>query len=56
MGRDGSDDGASAVEYGLLIAGVAALIIVAVFTFGGSVGALFGDTCSTVASQTSTDC
>lgn len=50
------DDGASAVEYGLLIAGIAALIIVAVFAFGGSVGGLFSDTCNTVASRTSTDC
>ncbi|HEX3223804.1 MAG TPA: Flp family type IVb pilin, partial [Nocardioides sp.] len=27
--------GASAVEYGLLIAGIAALIVVVVFAFGG---------------------
>lgn len=51
-----SDDGASAVEYGLLISGVAALIVVAVFAFGGGVQGLFGDTCSTVASQTAADC
>ena len=29
--------GASAVEYGLLIAGIAALIVVVVFAFGGVV-------------------
>ncbi|MGZ4445853.1 MAG: Flp family type IVb pilin, partial [Nocardioides sp.] len=29
--------GASAVEYGLLIAGIAALIVVVVFAFGGKI-------------------
>ena len=42
------EDGASAVEYGLLIAGVAALIIAVVFFFGGAVGGLFDDTCDSV--------
>jgi pilus assembly protein Flp/PilA len=37
-----SDDrGATAVEYGLLIAGIAALIIGAVFAFGPAIAALF---------------
>jgi pilus assembly protein Flp/PilA len=40
--------GASAVEYGLLLAGVAALIIVTVFLFGGAVQGLFGDTCDSI--------
>ena len=40
--------GASAVEYGLLIAGIAALIVVVVFAFGGVVGHL-PDTCNSVA-------
>ena len=31
--------GASAVEYGLLIAGIAALIVVVVFAFGGNLKA-----------------
>ena len=45
--------GASAVEYGLLIAGIAALIIVAVFAFGGAVlKTLFESTCQTVGSTT----
>ena len=44
--------GASAVEYGLLIAGIAALIIVAVFAFGGAVlTTLFQSTCNTVGSS-----
>ena len=37
--------GASAVEYGLLIAGIAALIIVVIFAFGGVLNKIFNDTC-----------
>jgi pilus assembly protein Flp/PilA len=54
-GRLASRDerGASAVEYGLLIAGIAALIIVAVFAFGGAVlHNLFENTCQSVGSST----
>lgn len=36
--------GASAVEYGLLIAGIAALIVVIVFAFGGTIEGIFEDT------------
>jgi len=43
-----SERGASAVEYGLLIAGIAALIVVVVFAFGGSLTSIFEDTCSEV--------
>jgi pilus assembly protein Flp/PilA len=42
--------GASAVEYGLLIAGIAALIIVVIFAFGGVLSGVFDDTCSSIAS------
>jgi pilus assembly protein Flp/PilA len=45
--------GASAVEYGLLIAGIAALIVVIVFAFGGVLRSVFHDTCSTVAQSAS---
>ncbi len=38
--------GASAVEYGLLIAGIAALIVVAVFALGPVVKEAFTDTCA----------
>ncbi len=38
--------GASAVEYGLLIAGIAALIIVVIFAFGGVLKNVFNDTCT----------
>nr|WP_202388167.1 Flp family type IVb pilin [Nocardioides flavescens] len=46
--------GASAVEYGLLIAGIAALVVVVVFAFGGTIKGVFSDTCSTIASNAST--
>jgi pilus assembly protein Flp/PilA len=42
--------GASAVEYGLLIAGIAALIVVAVFALGPMVREAFENTCSAVGS------
>jgi pilus assembly protein Flp/PilA len=45
--------GASAVEYGLLIAGIAALIVVVVFAFGGKLSGVFDGTCKSVA-QSST--
>lgn len=45
------DRGASAVEYGLLIAGIAALIVAVVFLFGGSVGGLFQNTCDTLQAE-----
>jgi pilus assembly protein Flp/PilA len=52
-----SERGASAVEYGLLIAGIAALIVVVVFAFGGSIKGIFTDTCSAVtASATTKSC
>lgn len=52
-----SERGASAVEYGLLIAGIAALIVVVVFAFGGSLTSIFSDTCSEVTqSATGTTC
>ena len=40
--------GASAVEYGLLIAGIAALIVAIVFIFGGVIQGVFSDTCDAV--------
>ena len=44
--------GASAVEYGLLIAGIAALIVVAVFALGPIVKEAFADTCDSITSGT----
>ena len=46
--RTRTEDGASAVEYGLLIAGIAALIVVAVFALGPLLQTAFNDTCDTI--------
>jgi pilus assembly protein Flp/PilA len=48
--------GASAVEYGLLIAGIAALIVVVVFAFGGVLTNIFSNTCSSVAQSGGGSC
>ena len=48
------EDGASAVEYGLLVAGVAGVVAAAVFLFGGAVQGLFNDTCYAVSNAGST--
>ncbi|MEO7351386.1 MAG: Flp family type IVb pilin, partial [Marmoricola sp.] len=39
-------DGASAVEYGLLVAGIAALVVAVVFVFGGVIKNSFKSTCN----------
>jgi pilus assembly protein Flp/PilA len=49
-----NDDGASAVEYGLLVAGIAALIVAIVFVFGGVIRDAFGNTCKAVKNGGST--
>lgn len=43
--RKRDDEGASAVEYGLLVAAIAAIIILIVFVLGGWVRGAFRDTC-----------
>ncbi|GGD18342.1 Flp family type IVb pilin [Nocardioides daphniae] len=43
--------GASAVEYGLLVAGIAALIVAAVFLFGGLVSDIFTGTKDSIESS-----
>ena len=49
--------GASAVEYGLLIAGIAALIVAVVFVFGDALNDIFQDTCDSVTqSSTAASC
>jgi pilus assembly protein Flp/PilA len=40
--------GASAVEYGLLVSGIAAVVIAGVFAFGRSTDVIWGDNCSAV--------
>jgi pilus assembly protein Flp/PilA len=43
-----NEDGASAVEYGLLLTGIASIIAAVVFLFGGAVTDLFDHTCDTI--------
>jgi pilus assembly protein Flp/PilA len=48
--------GASAVEYGLLIAGIAALIVVVVFAFGNTINNIFQSTCNSVGASSGGSC
>ena len=49
LGDDQDERGASAVEYGLLVAGIAAVILTAVFAFGqGIFSGLFQETCDSI--------
>ncbi|WP_310963154.1 Flp family type IVb pilin [Nocardioides terrisoli] len=50
--RARSEKGASAVEYGLLIAGIAAVIVVIVFALGGVLHNVFTNTCASINSNT----
>ena len=50
--HDSDEEGASAVEYGLLVAAIAALIVLIVFALGGVVKQTFNKTCDTMASKT----
>ena len=43
-----NEEGASAVEYGLLVALIAAVIVLAVFALGSLVKDTFNNTCNTV--------
>jgi pilus assembly protein Flp/PilA len=43
--------GASAVEYGLLVAAIAAVIILVIFALGDNITSMFSNTCSTIQSQ-----
>jgi pilus assembly protein Flp/PilA len=45
LDRKRADDGASAVEYGLLVAAIAAVVILLVFAIGTYVKGAFKDTC-----------
>ena len=45
------ENGASAVEYGLLVAGIAALIVAIVFLFGGVIKSAISKTCGTISSN-----
>ncbi len=45
------DRGASAVEYGLLVAAIAAVIVAVVFALGGLINGAFNRTCAAVQSS-----
>jgi pilus assembly protein Flp/PilA len=45
--------GASAVEYGLLVAAIAAVIILVIFALGDNIKSLFSNTCQTLKSNAS---
>ena len=47
-----SDEGASAVEYGLLVAAIAAAIAVIVFAIGGMIRNAFTETCDQLGEAT----
>jgi pilus assembly protein Flp/PilA len=47
------DEGASAVEYGLLVAAIAALIVIVVFALGGLIRDVFKKTCDGISSGAS---
>jgi pilus assembly protein Flp/PilA len=49
------ETGASAVEYGLLVAAIAALIVLIVFALGGVVSSVFSDTCTAIGDASSED-
>ena len=49
--RHRNDEGASAVEYGLLVAAIAAVIVVVVFALGNVLNSKFQDTCNKIASN-----
>jgi pilus assembly protein Flp/PilA len=46
-----SDEGASAVEYGLLVAAIAAVIVLVVFALGTVIKSAFQDTCNKVSNK-----
>jgi pilus assembly protein Flp/PilA len=52
--RRKDEDGASAVEYGLLVAAIAAIIVIIVFSLGGVVKDVFNKTCSSIQATAST--
>ncbi|MEP6695257.1 MAG: Flp family type IVb pilin [Pseudonocardiales bacterium] len=42
------DGGASAVEYALLVAAIAAVIVAVLFLFGSTISGVFGTTCNSL--------
>ena len=52
LSRRARDRGASAVEYGLLVAAIAAVIVGVVFALGGLINGAFNKTCTSIQGQT----
>ena len=52
--RNRDDEGATAVEYGLMVAAIAAVIVAVVFLLGGVVKDKFNKTCGAINSTTGT--
>lgn len=50
------EDGASAVEYGLIVVAIAAAVALVVFTLGTVVHGLFTNTCDSVNARVSGSC
>lgn len=50
------DDGASAVEYALILTGIAGVVVATILLFGGAVVALFDDSCEQIATEATIDC
>ncbi|ROR90448.1 Flp family type IVb pilin [Nocardioides aurantiacus] len=48
------EEGASAVEYGLLVAAIAAIVVAIVFLLGDVVTEVFQDTCDSVQAEAAT--
>ena len=53
IARREEQTGASAVEYGLLVAAIAALIVIIVFALGNVIKGVFQNTCNSIKSNTS---
>ena len=53
-----NEEGASAVEYGLLVAAIAAIIVILVFALGGVIKGAFQTTCNNIKNSggTGTSC
>jgi pilus assembly protein Flp/PilA len=54
--RTSAEKGASAVEYGLMVAAIAAVIVGTVFALGGFVKESFDKTCSALTTPTGGKC
>ncbi|MGB8649203.1 MAG: Flp family type IVb pilin [Mycobacteriales bacterium] len=52
--RAKGDEGASAVEYGLLVAAIAAVIVIIIFALGGVIKNVFEKTCDSVQAKAAT--